>query len=1029
MRKKCILMTLIITLLMNSIIIIPVNSVATVEEGKFGTNEIPYNLSIIKTGSYTNKYNDQLPNSDNNKSIYLDSEGRLWEIDKDNYQLRQIFKTHKFSDIAVGEKHVIALDKEGYLWTWGSNKYGQLGNGTKDSSTEPVSIYPTKTFKMIACSNNASFAIDFEGKLYAWGSNKYSETQTHNTTMTESFSSGSSQTRYNYIKIQTVPFNILEDYRFNKVVASQDSVIAIDSEGYAWGWGKNLDGHVGNYSSNSEVNYWEASIANAEFKYLKDAMKISTTKKFIDVSIGYNHSAFIDEEGKVYTIGSCEKGALGNGTSSDGSIKYLVQPTYTEDMSFKDIIAGYHFTGFIDENDNVWMCGNNAWGYIGNGTTTDTATIVRVKVDGITFVNFLNDTASRSIHVLDINGDLWGWGLPKELLADATPSGYCKSKPVQITGKVNQYTVTFKDGNTILKTETVAHGEGATAPEQPIKEGYTFVGWDKEFSNITSDLTINAEWTANTYNVTLNTNGGTIKEGENVTSYTYGIGVTLPIPTKTGYTFAGWYKTEELTGEAIHTIGTEAIGDKTYYAKWEAGEGIIYKVEHYKQNLETNTYEKVETDELTGTTGLNVVATAKTYEGYRENKTHKDRVATGEIKADGSLVLKLYYDINKYTVTFKDGDTILKTETVAHGEGATAPEQPTKEGYTFVGWDKEFSNITSDLTINAEWTANTYNVTLNTNGGTIKEGENVTSYTYGIGVTLPIPTKTGYTFAGWYKTEELTGEAIHTIGTEAIGDKTYYAKWEAGEGIIYKVEHYKQNLETNTYEKVETDELTGTTGLNVVATAKTYEGYRENKTHKDRVATGEIKADGSLVLKLYYDINKYTVTFKDGDTILKTETVAHGEGATAPEQPTKEGYTFVGWNKEFNNITSDLIVNAKWTKNQYKVIFKDGDKVVKEEVVSHGGNATPPVLTKPGYILSWDKETDNISKDTTFTAVWTKDPNYVDPNGNKKPDDGKEEKPTFLPQTGENCIITGTMSVLIAVAIFVYLKYRKISNM
>ena len=1259
MKKKSILITLIITILMNSMMVIPINSIAAVEDEKFTVSEIPYNLSIIKAGHYTNEKNNQHAEDDDSKSIYLDSEGRLWEIDKDKKELKQILKTYKFSDIAVGKSHVIALDKDGYLWAWGSNAYGQLGNGTKSSSTEPVSIYPTKIFKSIACSNNASFAIDFDGKLYAWGSDKFGESQAHTsptvTTMTEEYDGSywGTATKRNTIKIQATPFNILADYRFSKVVASRDSVIAIDSEGYAWGWGSNDFGHVGNYSSNTTKHYNMTALTSADYDCLENAMKINTTKKFIDASIGASHSAFIDEAGKAYTMGSCTQGALGNGSSS-GEMHNLTQPSYTEDIVLKDVIAGYHFTGFIDENNNVWMCGNNALGCIGNGTTTDTATIVKVKVDEITFVSFLNDTASRSIHVVDSNGNLWGWGLPKELLADNTAYGRVKTEPIQITGKLNQYTVTFKDGDTVLSTQKVTSGGSAVAPETPTKAGYTFAGWDKDFSNVTSDLMVNAKWTESdktpytveqyrqnltldgydfigsdtyegttgqtvtagitgiegffvdenntnnqltgvvaadgslalkvyydrsVYRVTLNTNGGAIPEGENVTSYTYGVGVTLPTPTKEGYIFAGWYITEDLTGDAIHTIGTEAtgnkeyfakweegtntaytvehykenlqgtydkveedtqhltgttgqsvtvtpntyegftikedniltgtiaadgslvirvyydrsvyqvtletnggtiaegenvtrytygvgatlptptrdgytfagwytneelegeaiaqitttdIGDKEYFAKWEEGTGTAYKVEHYKQNIETNTYDKVETDDLTAKTGITVTARPKTYEGYHENTTHEERVASGVISADGSLVLKLYYDVNKYTVTFKNGDTVLSTQNIAHGASAVAPETPTRVGHTFTGWDKEFSNVTSNLEVNAIWTVSSYKVTLNTNGGIIAEGEEVISYTYGVGATLPTPTRDGYTFAGWYKTEDLTGDAITTIGTLATGDKIYYAKWnnnqytvifkdgdtvlstqtvvygqaavapeaptkegytfagwdkdfskvtsnltvnakwnknqeEEPKQIGYKVEHYKQNIKTNTYEKVATEELTGTRGSTVTAVAKTYEGFHENTSHKERVASGEVAEDGSLVLKLYYDIN------------------------------------------------------------QYKVIFKDGDKVVKEETVTHGGNATPPTITKPGYILSWDKGTDNITGDTTFTAVWTKDPNYVDPNANKN--DGKEEKPTFLPQTGESYIVVGMISIVMSVAILVYLKYRKLNNM
>ena len=115
---------------------------------------------------------------------------------------------------------------------------------------------------------------------------------------------------------------------------------------------------------------------------------------------------------------------------------------------------------------------------------------------------------------------------------------------------------------------------------------------------------------------------------------------------------------------------------------------------------------------------------------------------------------------------------------------------PTREGYTFDGWYEsadcsgEAVTTITDLTdttatLYAKWTPNTYTVTLHTDGGTIAEGQNISSYTYGIGATLPTSvTREGYTFAGWYEKEDFTGDPVAAIGKDAMGDKTYWAKWE-----------------------------------------------------------------------------------------------------------------------------------------------------------------------------------------------------------------------------------------------------------
>ena len=312
------------------------------------------------------------------------------------------------------------------------------------------------------------------------------------------------------------------------------------------------------------------------------------------------------------------------------------------------------------------------------------------------------------------------------------PSGSTGPKTFYAKWMANTYTVEFEpNGGTINGSYVTnyTYGEGAALPTDVEKSGYTFAGWYEndrfEGSAVTAisdteygDKTYYAKWMPKTYSVTLNTNGGTIKSG-NVTNYTYGEGAALPTDVeKSGYTFAGWYDNEELTGSAVTAISDTEYGDKTYYAKW----------------------------------------TSKTY-----------------------------------SITFNtDGGTIKGNYVTgySYGEGAVLPTDVEKSGYTFAGWyDNEEltgSAVTAisdteygDKTYYAKWTANTYSITFNTNGGTIK-GNYVTGYSYGKGAELPTDVeKSGYTFAGWYGNEQLTGSAATAISNTEYGDKTYYAKWTA----------------------------------------------------------------------------------------------------------------------------------------------------------------------------------------------------------------------------------------------------------
>ena len=129
-----------------------------------------------------------------------------------------------------------------------------------------------------------------------------------------------------------------------------------------------------------------------------------------------------------------------------------------------------------------------------------------------------------------------------------------------------------------------------------------------------------------------------------------------------------------------------------------------------------------------------------------------------------------------------------------------------------------------------------------------------------------------------------------------------------------------------------------------------------------------------LVVTAQYEINTYTVTFKDWDgTEIKTQEVQHGGDAEAPADPTRTGYTFTGWDKAFTNIMADLVVTAQYSINTYTVTFKDWDgTVLKTQEVQYGGNAEAPAdPTRTGYTFTgWDKAFTNVTADLVVTAQY-----------------------------------------------------------
>jgi uncharacterized repeat protein (TIGR02543 family) len=239
------------------------------------------------------------------------------------------------------------------------------------------------------------------------------------------------------------------------------------------------------------------------------------------------------------------------------------------------------------------------------------------------------------------------------------------------------------------------------------RDGYVFTEWNTtadgkgvtylsgSYYSLTSDIKLYAQWNAEeekkedeetpdnpeqTYSVTYKSQYGTVpskisglKKGDTLTEEQLA-GITAG-----GYTFAGWYNGENKI-EAGYTITC----DLELTAKWDADTDTGYTVEHYQQNANDDEYTLAETENQTGATGENTFATAKTYAGFTVKSVEQTKNAE-----NGSTVVKIYYDRNIITLTLNLDGGEGKTE-IAGKYGATVNVTvPTKNGYTFAGWDSE----------------------------------------------------------------------------------------------------------------------------------------------------------------------------------------------------------------------------------------------------------------------------------------------------------------------------------------------------
>ena len=500
---------------------------------------------------------------------------------------------------------------------------------------------------------------------------------------------------------------------------------------------------------------------------------------------------------------------------------------------------------------------------------------------------------------------------------------------------------------------TAPASDGLTRPDGDTDTYFMWLGSDGNLyapdDRVPADVTaLTVQWTAPTYAVTLNTNGGTINNG-NVTGYTYGVGATLPTAddmTYTGYMFKGWYDNENLTGSPVTAIGGTETGNKEYWAKWE--------INQYTITFDANGGSEIAP--ITQDYGTKITTPADpTRKGYTFKGWDKEIPKTMPAE---NMTVKAQWEINQYTITFDaNGGSEIAPITQNYGTKITTPADPTRKGYTFKGWDKEIPKTmpAENITVKAQWEINQYAITFDTNGGS--EIAPITQ-DYGTAITAPAdPTRKGYTFKGWDK------EIPKTMPAENM---TVKAQWE--------INQYTITFDTNGGSEIAP--ITQDYGTAITAPADpTRKGYTFKGWDKEIPKTMPAE---NMTVKAQWEINQYAITFDtNGGSKIAPITQDYGTAITAPADPTRKGYTFKGWDKEIPETmpAENITVKAQWEINQYTITFDtNGGSEIAPITQDYGTAITAPAdPTRKGYTFKgWDKEIPKTmpAENITITARW-----------------------------------------------------------
>ena len=766
-------------------------------------------------------------------------------VDEDSV-LTKVSTSAKTIDVALGVDHIVVLDENGEVWTAGCNQYGALG-------------------------------IDENAGKYWYGT-----------------------------QIETLRKVTVGDgsVKIRAVAAGQYHTILIDENGGVWTAGYNSDGQLGR---SENVN---SGTPNTVFKKAEGLDNV----KIIGASGGTAHTVLLDESGNVWTAGNNLHGQLGRQTAKNMDSKFEKVADGISGVKITAIAAGSRYTVLLDESGNVWTAGSNGYGELGRETNGMSSSVFgKADLQGATAAKFI--AAGGTTIVIDTDGNVRTSGINGHgQLGRDTGSESSDSKLLAVTDGIDgaeiiaaatgagAYHSVLLDKNGVIRTcgsnqcGQLCRNIDLTKSKTfaAVTDGMTQTMTFDEMKNtlITSDRLFTVTAVAREkVQFEYDLNGGNWADGFTPKDFYYkDEGLLLPDASKlerTGYTFAGW-ETSEPTADTIK-CSAKWIAD-TYTVTFDSTGG---------SEVTTKTIDVLYGEQL-GDMPV-PIRTGYFFRGWYdapvEGKCYGNSDGKGTSWYDKTENCTLYaqWVINRYTITFDTaGGSEITPITQDYDTAITAPADPTREGYTFIGWDKAIPTTmpAENMTVTAQW-KDTEKPTGEIIIGTNKWQDFVNNLTFGLffkdtqEVTINASDNSGIVFVSYLITDQDLSE------TE-LGSLVYRAYEEPfcidpnGEYIVYAMlVDESLNITYLRSDRITLDNVQPVIGG--IEDGKTYceaQTVTVDEKYVDTVTVNgtEVTLDenGSFVLTPADGEQKIVVTDKAGNTAEMTVTV-------------NDGHTFGDW--------------------------------------------------------------------------------------------------------------------------------------
>jgi RHS repeat-associated protein len=272
--------------------------------------------------------------------------------------------------IGAGWTHSLAVKSDGSVWAWGANGDGQLGDGTTTQRTTPVQVSGLSGATAVAGGGSHSLAVKSDGTVWAWGANAQGQLGNGSTTRS------------------TTPVQVSGLTGVTAVAAGYRHSLAVKSDGSVWAWGANGDGQLGDGTTTQRTT----------------PVQVGTISGVMAIGAGAYHSLAVKGDGTAWAWGDNYYGQVGDGTKYNDR----TSPVQVSGLAGATAVAGGLRHGLATKNDgSLWAWGDNPYGQLGDGTTTQRTT--PVQVSGLGSATSVTAGASHTSAVKS-DGTAWGWG-------------------------------------------------------------------------------------------------------------------------------------------------------------------------------------------------------------------------------------------------------------------------------------------------------------------------------------------------------------------------------------------------------------------------------------------------------------------------------------------------------------------------------------------------------------------------------------------------------------------------------------------